>query len=1227
MKAGQIYASDKRFHKSTSRIADSSIGAFAACVRIIGVTTSWTRWLALALLGVATSMELNAASAAKVDFARDVRPILSGICFKCHGPDPATRKGGLRLDIREEALKPAKSGDKAIVPGKPKESAIIARIFTTDETDLMPPPESKHPLTEAQKEILKQWVQQGAEYQPHWAFTAPKQAPLPKVKDRKWPVNGLDYFVLARLEQEKLKPAKEADRYTLIRRVYLDLVGYPPTPEQVQAFLDDKSPIAYEKVVDELLASPHYGERWARRWLDLARYADTNGYEKDRPRSIWPYRDWVINALNADMPFDQFTIEQLAGDLLPNATIQQKIATGFHRNTMLNEEGGIDPLEFRYYAMVDRVSTTGTTWLGLTVGCAQCHTHKYDPITQTEYYQMMAFLNNADEPEIDLPDNAVEKQRLQNEEQARKLVAALPEKFPISNTQWEAPKITANTGSGKPAELLSDGIVFFGADGPDKDIYTLELEAGLNGVDRIRMEVLPDDRLPKNGPGRSSGGNFVLNNLTADLVSNGQTTTLKFARAEADFSQEGFAVANAIDDKSQTGWAIATKNGNANVKRTATFYLSQPINAANGKLVLKLDQQFGNKHTIGKLRVTLGQAVNDTRPETVRRQEAIDAKFQAWLTAEQQRTVRWQVLKPLHLKANLALLTPQPDDSIFATGDQSKSDTYEITLKMPAGTTALRLEAIPDDRLPAHGPGATFYEGPKGDFFLSEFTATANGKAIKFANASDSYSKLGIGGGSAAARNMIDGDAQSGWSVNGRQGERSVAVFNLAEPLAAGGEVTVKLLFEKHYAAPLGRFRLAATTDKKAAMARDLDERTEALLAKTTDSLSTDDKLALRGAFLMNTPELAAQQAEIQKLRRNTPALPTTLVMRERPPENPRSTQRHHRGEFLQVKEEVKPGTMQFLNAMPTGAPMNRLGFARWLVSTENPLTARVTVNRQWTAFFGLGLVRTTGDFGFQGELPSNPQLLDWLAVEFMKQGWSMKKLHKLIVMSATYRQDSTVTKELLAHDPENKLLARGPRVRLEAELIRDSALKISGLLSAKIGGPSVYPPQPAGVTSEGTYGKLAWNTSEGEDRYRRGLYTFTKRTAPFAMFNTFDAPSGEACVARRDISNTPLQALTMLNDVAFIEAAQALGKQWVKLEGSTEEKLQKLFQRCLTRPATPDEIAQLKSFFEAQRLRLESKELNAVELTGSKEADANQAMWTIMARALLNLDEMVTKS
>jgi hypothetical protein len=801
--------------------------------------------------------------------------------------------------------------------------------------------------------------------------------------------------------------------------------------------------------VDKLLASPHYGERWARKWLDLARYADTNGYEKDRPRTIWPWRDWVINALNADMPFDQFTLKQIAGDLLPDATRDDLIATGFHRNTMLNEEGGIDPLEFRFYAMVDRVATTGTTWLGLTTGCAQCHTHKFDPISQREYYSLMAFLNNADEPEIDLPTPDVLAQRAAQQEKIANLTAALADKFP------------KGTNSTPP--------------------------------------------------------------------------------------------------------------------------LSSP--------------------------------------------EHLEQKFTAWLDAERAHTVKWQVLKPESLNANLALLTLQPDDSVFCTGDQSKSDTYALKFRVPAGATAFRLEAIPDDRLPEHGPGAVYYEGPRGDFFLSEFTANAGGAPLKFASASDSYGKAGIGRGTAQASNCIDGDQQSGWSVNGGQGERHVAVFNLAQPLAAAGDVEIKMLFEKHYAAPLGRFRISVTTDATKVVARAFDEAVERALLVPDVQLTDAQRAQLRRTFLLNAPELAAARAEIDKLKKAMPELPTTLVLKERPKENPRATFIHNRGEFLQPTDRVEAGIIAALHPFPADAPRDRLGFAKWLVSPANPLAARVTVNRAWQAFFGAGLVRTVGDFGLTGDAPSHPELLDWLAVEFVKQGWSQKRLHKLIVTSATYQQSSRVTPQLLAKDPNNLLLARAPRVRLEAELVRDSVLRASGLLSPKIGGPSVFPPQPASVTSEGVYAAKEWTESKGEDRYRRGLYTFTKRSAPFAMFNTFDAPSGEACVARREVSNTPLQALTLLNDVVFTEAAQAMGKLLAARGGTVGERMVFAFRRVLTRPPTKEEVATLVKFFESQRQRFAAKEFDAAKLAGPGAGDANErAAWTVVARALFNLDEAITK-
>ncbi len=973
------------------------------------------------------------------DFIRDVRPILSQYCFTCHGPDESTREANLRLDRRENATKPADSGAIAIVPGKPEESELLRRILSGDENERMPPPSTKMRLSPTQKETLRRWIASGAKYSEHWAFVAPAQVPPPPVKHSKRLRNEIDHFILARLEAEGLAPSPPADNFTLIRRVYLDLIGLPPTPEEVEAFLSDSSPQAYEALVDRLLESPHYGERWARLWLDLARYADTNGYEKDRPRSIWPYRDWVIRALNADMPFDQFTIEQLAGDMLPNASIEQRVATGFHRNTMLNEEGGIDPLEFRFHAMTDRVATTGTTWLGLTLGCAQCHSHKYDPISQEEYYRLMALLNNVDEPELDLPSPELDAAYARNLNEAERLLTELPRHWPAD-------------------------------------------------------------------------------------------------------------------------------------------------------------------------------------------QASLDERFAAWLRQERERTVAWTALRPTTAKSNSPHLMVQDDNSVFASGDTTKQDIYELTFHPPEqAITAIRLEALPDDRLPAHGPGMTYYEGTKGDFFLGEFALFADGQPTKFARASHSYAKNRFGANPGAAQMAIDGDVQTGWSVDGRQGERHTAVFVLEQPIHAN-ELHLRMTFGRHFASSLGRFRISVTTDPRGGEARDLPEEVERLLAIPDELLTDAERMRLRQEFLLQTPELAEHAKRIRQLRKR-PHYPTTLVMQERLPENPRLTFRHHRGEFLQPKEQVEPDVPAVLPPLPQGAPRNRLTFARWLVSPENPLTARVIVNRQWAAIFGTGIVRTVDDFGIQGELPSHPELLDWLAVKFMQEGWSLKKLHRLIVTSGTYRQSSRVTPELLSKDPQNRLLARGPRVRLEAELIRDSVLRASGLLSPKIGGPSVFPPQPASVTTEGTYGQLPWKASQGEDRYRRSLYTYSKRTAPFAMYATFDAPSGEACVARRDVSNTPLQALTLLNDSMFLEAAQALGKTFAADMRPTEVRMDDLFRRCLVRPPSTQERNDLLAFYEQQKQRFASGELSPKPLAGDGPQAAEQAAWTLVARVLFNLDEFITRN
>jgi hypothetical protein len=991
-----------------------------------------------------------------VDFNDQVRPILSRHCFKCHGPDDRARKAKLRLDVEDGAYKPASSGERPIVPGKPDESELVRRIFADDPDEMMPPRAANLALSEGDRQILKQWVAQGARYDGHWALRQPVMPAVPKVSKPRWVRNPIDAFVLARLDAEGLGPSPESDRATLLRRLSLDLVGLPPAPAEVEAFVKDRSANAYEKQVDRLLASPHYGERWARRWLDLARYADTNGYEKDRPRTIWPYRDWVIKALNAGMTFDRFTIEQLAGDMLPGAGVAQKVATGFHRNTMLNEEGGIDPLEFRFRAMTDRVATTGTVWLGLTIGCAQCHTHKFDPIPHRDYYRFMGLLNNADEPEMEVPSAVTAARRHRLEARIAALKADLPNQFPIDGNE-------------------------------------------------------------------------------------------------------------------------------------------QGKNQAKGE---------------------------NAESQTKRRHAHLERKFGDWLKRLSAETVRWSVLSPKRAKSNLPRLAIEPDASILASGDQSKRDVYTVGFgSAPKGTTAIRLETLPDERLPSHGPGRVFYEGAAGDFFLSEIRVIVDGKPVPLKDATSSNPKTPK---DAAA--AIDGDPQTGWSINGGQGREHSAVFRLAAPLQSAGEMTVEMVFERYYAAGLGRFRVSSTTDTRPASAREIPFALEPLLLASGDR-KPEDTDRLRQYYLSVAPELAKERAAIEKLEKELPHDPTTLVMQERPPENPRPTFIHNRGEFLQTTERVEPAVLSMLPPLPPDAPRNRLGLARWLVSGVNPLTGRVTMNYQWAAFFGRGLVRTVEDFGYQGERPTHPELLDWLAVSLVEQGWSIKAMHRAIVTSATYRQSSRVLPEVLARDPENRLLARGPRVRLEAEVIRDSILKVSGLLCERIGGPSVFPPQPPGVSTEGAYGGLTWNASPGGDRYRRGLYTFTKRTAPFAMALTFDAPSGEVCVARRETSNSPLQALTLLNDPVFVETTQALGQMMATATASLEARVDQLFRRCLSRAPEPDELAMLVRFYKTQHERLEHKELDASRIAGPGEAEVGErAAWSILARAILNLDEAVTK-
>lgn len=968
---------------------------------------------------------LSLSSAFAVDFNREVRPILAQQCFTCHGMDEQGRKGQLRLDLRESAIGSGKSGQLAIIPGNPEASQIIKRLLSTDEDEQMPPPQTKKVVSEKDKTILKQWITEGANYAAHWAYVAPKATSDTEA--------SIDNFIQDRLIKEGIKSSPEADRYTLVRRLYLDLIGLPPTPAEADAFINDTSPNAYDSLVDSLLASKQYGERWARRWLDLARYADTNGFEKDRPRNIWPYRDWVVKALNDDMPYDQFSIKQIAGDMLPTPTPEDFIATGFHRNTMLNEEGGIDPNEYRFYAMVDRVSVTGTTWMGLTMNCCQCHTHKYDPILHTDYYSTMALLNNASEPTYFIPTPDIDRQKIAQAEKIAKLEASLPSKFP------------------------------------------------------------------------------------------------------------------------------------------------------GGPVVMK-------------------------------------QRFTEWLAAEEKTASHWEIIRPTKMTTTMPHLEQQTNGFILGSGDISKSDVYDLSFKTPIkGVTAMRLEVASHPSLPNDGPGLTNYEGPLGGFFLSEIKGFQNGQPIKISRAEatndeeeDRINDAALAKAESARRSKktnnasaaLDSEMSSGWQVLGGYGVQHAAVFHFEQPINLTDGFELKLLFEKHFACPLGHFRISVTTSDHARATGHPAEIEEALVI---GDQSKQEKLQRR--FLESIPEMKKVVAPLLMARKNPPRGQPTLVMNERPDSNPRTTHLHHRGEYLQPKEAVLPAVPAFLPQLPKEAPANRLSFAKWLFAAENPLTARVTVNRQWQAFFGRGLVKSLEDFGYQSDSPSHPELLDWLAIEFVRQGWSMKKLHRLIVTSRTYKQTSRVTHELLQRDPENILLARGSRFRLDAEIIRDSALKAAGILSPKMGGPGVYPPQPASVTSEGAYGKIEWKISAGEDRFRRSLYTFIKRTAPFAMATTFDAPTGESCLARRDVSNSPLQALTLLNDQMFMEAAQAMAKQVIAESQSDDERLTNIFRRCATRPATSDELLVLKNFLKKQR---------AIKLEG-------ESLWSAVSRAALNLDEAIT--
>ncbi len=1111
-----------------------------------------------------------------IDFNRDIRPILSNHCLKCHGPDDKQRAAGLRLDTYQGAVRLLTSGKRAVVAGNIKQSELVNRIHAVGSLQ-MPPIAANKPLSQGQKSLLERWIATGATYKQHWAFIPPQPHIL-----KQSPGHPIDTIIRKRQKDLKLSHAPQAGKLELLRRLSLDLTGLPPSPSTITAFLADNKPGAYERQVDALLASPHYGERWARKWMDLARYADTNGYEKDRPRTIWPWRDYVINAFNKDKSFQAFTIEQIAGDMLPNATDEQRIATGFHRNTMLNEEGGIDPNEYRFLSVVDRVATTGTSWLGLTVACAQCHTHKFDPITHTDYYRMFAYLNNADEPDFAVYTEAQKQSHKESVAKARAIRSNILSHWsPVEPLSAVTAKIMSATASSSNLTVNTDGSISATGTPPLTDTYTLTmvLPSATNG---LRLAALAD---ATSGPGRTSHGNFVITGIDVEL--NG--VKLPIRRVTATAQQAGFPATAVLDSDPKTGWAIHDPSKDWRHDQSIDLILKQPI-AAESTLRVTIRQDFGGNHTVAKFRASalikqIG-SVAQVNPEQ---------ELSHWVDEQRKQLKPFKPLIPKNTTTNLPTLTHIGSGVILAGGDQSKSDTYTITYDLAGKSVgSLRLETLTDTRFPQHGPGRTAYEGPQGDFALTELTADVDGKPLEF------RAQAHVVPSGSSPQNAVDGDLLTSWSPGGNIGRNNTAWLTLKTPVT-GKTLTIRMLCEKYYAAGIGKFRWSASPET-ALPASTLEPDVQDAI---NTGISSD---AVRFAFAQSRSELSDAVAEVISLEKS-PQAPMSLVMQERIPTDSRTTRLHHRGEFLQPREAVTPALPAVLmRSNGIDVPKNRLEFAKWLVSASNPLTARVYVNRQWQAFFGRGIVKTVDDFGTQGELPSNQELLDYLALRFMRDGWSTKKLHRLIVTSDIYRQSATVSPALRAADPDNINFTRGPRVRLDAEQIRDSVLAASGQLARKIGGPSVFPPQPAGVTTEGSYGALQWNVSTGEDRFRRGIYTFAKRTAPFAMAATFDAPSGEACVARRESSTTPLQALTLLNDITVLEAARSLGAQLAVMP--TRERVESMFMRTLCRPPKLSEAI-------------------AVDLIQEESTSAGNSLastWTMLARALMNTDEMVTK-
>lgn len=1129
-----------------------------------------------------------------IDFSKEIRPILSENCFFCHGPDEKKREAGLRLD-EEAAAKANNDGVIAVVPGQPDKSALLERILSTDPDEVMPPPKQHKTISPAQVALLQAWIKQGAKWGGHWSYEKVVRPAVPKpsaqfsvLSAQSGSVNPIDAFLAQRLEKEGLKFSPKADAATLIRRVALDLTGLPPTLEELERFLPKLSTehsglSTYASLVTYYLNQPAYGEHWARQWLDLARYADSSGYPSDQPREIWAYRDWVIRALNANMPFDQFTIEQNAGDLLPNPTDDQLIATAFHRNTMTQNEGGTDDEEFRNAAIIDRVNTTFAVWMGTTMACAQCHTHKFDPLTIKEYFQFYAFLNqsaDADKKDesplhsFETPELRQQRQRLQIELAALEQKFAKPEPKWLAGLEawdrgfardlgWQTPKpAKVTTQSQQSAVIGNDGVVSL-AKKNDKDIFTVELPATGEKLSALRLETLP----------ASGFGNFVITEVKAEVVppSSQSAPQARFVRIELPGQKKLLQLAE-----------VEVFSGGTNIASTGVAKQSSTYADAGARRAI--DGGTEGDYAKGSVAHTSGEENDPWWEVDLKAPKAVE-KVVVWNRTDGDVGKRLEGFRVVLL-----------------------DDKREILWK--------------SESTPAPAKDKSF--------------ATSGAVTVSFTTALVDYEQ----GGFTAASLLKPKDKQNqGWAVAGAADKPHTLTLLAASPVVVLAGSTLRITLaqtSEHKQHTLGSFRLSFTGDARVQQVTKVPENIVAALAQPKDKRTPAQQSAAVDYFVRNVAkENSVERQRHAAASKELAALkPVTVpIMRDLDAKQQRLTKIQLRGNWQALGDDVTAATPAAFPPLPADAPRNRLTMARWLVSRENPLTARVTVNRLWESIFGTGIVRSSEEFGSQGDLPFHPELLDWLAAELMDSGWDLKHLLKLMLTTQAYQQTSKSTPELNERDPDNRLLARGPRFRPTGELLRDQALAVSGLLSAKMHGPPVRPMTPnMGLTT--AFGRSNdWTVSQGEDKHRRSVYTEVRRNSPYASFTTFDAGNREVCMIRRSRTNTPLQAFVTLNDPVFIETHQAMARRVVSEAKEAPSRLTHMFMLCLARTPTAQETAALTQLHAESLASYQADKEAATKMAtdplgpAPKDADISElAAWTTVANVVMNLDEFLMR-